>query len=278
MTVINPDTVLITAAADLPARWAAELGLRLARGLDVQARDLLQERVVGLGHGVQLAHIRSHLVQEPTLGAYKAADAGDESHPWLWLVVLVPAGDPSRHLGWMAHLAAGLHETARREMVFAADDAESLRRALRRMLAPRTATSARPVLPASEPDAARPSAASTATHRLIIAILKEVEMVDHLLALYVDHEVRGATILEARGMAEHLSAHMSLFAGFKSAFKAVGHSQVILTLVPVERTDEVLELVRAAAGGMRMPGSGIAFAVDVPQVIGLQKDEEEDGA
>ena len=107
----------------------------------------------------------------------------------------------------------------------------------------------------------------------MVAILKEVEYVDHLLSLFIDHDVRGATVLEARGMAEHLAAHMSLFAGFKSAFKAVGHSQLILTLVPTERTVEVLELVRMAAGGMQTPGSGIAFAVDVPAVVGLSKHE-----
>ena len=77
-------------------------------------------------------------------------------------------------------------------------------------------------------------------------------------------------------MAEHLAAHMSLFAGFKSAFRAVGHSQVILTLVPIDRTGEVLEMVRIAAGGMETPGSGIAFAVDVPRVIGLSKTEAAD--
>ena len=47
-----------------------------------------------------------------------------------------------------------------------------------------------------------------------------------------------------------------------------------MTLVPTERTDEVLDLVRLAAGGMHTPGSGIAFAVDVPAVIGLRKHDE----
>lgn len=273
MTDIRPDTVVLTEAAKLPADWANSLGGQMASGLDTTSRNLLQERVVGLGHGVQLAHIRTHLVNEPKLGAYKATDAADEDHPWLWLVVLVPSGDPSRHLGWMAHLAAGLHEQGRRQRVFEANERDELLAAMRHMLAPRTARISRPTIqednkvPEPAPGGAAPG------HRLVIAILKEVEFVDHLLALYVEHEVRGATILEARGMAEHLSAHMSLFAGFKSAFKAVGHSQVILTLVPAERTEEVLELVREAAGGMRTPGSGIAFAVDVPAVIGLQKAE-----
>ena len=135
--------------------------------------------------------------------------------------------------------------------VFAATERDELLAALGRMLAPRTARISRPTI---QPDTVvEQVAGGSASHRLVIAILKEVEFVDHLLALYIEHEVRGATILEARGMAEHLSAHMSLFAGFKSAFKAVGHSRVILTLVPAERTEEVLELVQEAAGGMRTP-------------------------
>ena len=73
-------------------------------------------------------------------------------------------------------------------------------------------------------------------------------------------------------MAEHLAAHMSLFAGFKSAFKAVGHSQVIMTVVPNERVAEVIEMVRSAAGGMTTPGAGIAFSLPVGMVAGLSKE------
>lgn len=267
MTHIRPETVKITPVADLPERWAAELGAGLVDSLSAADGQLLQDRVVSLGHGVELAHLRHPGVRQPTMGAWKASDARDESEPWLWLVVLIPAGDASRHLGWMAHLAAGLHDVRCRGDLLAATEVEPLLVALEAMVsdqAPHRHSQPKVELPP-------PSAGGGASHRLVVAILKEVEFVDHLLALFVEHDVRGATVIEARGMAEHLAAHMSLFAGFKSAFKAVGHSQVLLTVVPAERTAEVLDLVRISAGGMTAPGSGIAFALDVPAVVGLDK-------
>jgi hypothetical protein len=267
VTRIRPETVHITTVAELPPRWAAQLGRDLVPTLSEEDAQLLQDRIVSLGHGVELAHLRHHAVAEPTLGAWKATDAKDGSGSWLWLVVLVPAGDPSRHLGWMAHLAAGLHDQECRQTLMAATEVSALRSAL-----DATVTDHGPHRHIKPLDKVPSSVASgAATHRLVIAILKEVEFVDHLLALFVEHDVRGATVIEARGMAEHLAAHMSLFAGFKSAFKAVGHSQVLMTVVPTDRTAEVLDLIRISAGGMTAPGSGIAFAVDVPAVVGLDK-------
>ena len=257
-------------ASALPPRWAADLAKQLNPALESQTLNELQDRVVPLGHGVELAHVRTVMTEVPRVGAWRTAGRSSSSNDtWLRLVVLMPARDPSRHLGWMAHLAAGLHDAGKREALGAASDAAGLAASLASVLAtepPRTTTSTVKVQEPSTPSAA-------VEYRMIVAILKEVEYVDHLLSLFVDHDVRGATVLEARGMAEHLAAHMSLFAGFKSAFKAVGHSQLILTLVPAERTAEVLGLVKTAAGGMQTPGSGIAFAVDVPAVVGLGKQE-----
>jgi hypothetical protein len=268
VTRIRPDTVRIVEAEHLPGRWATAMAEALSASMTAPECELLEDRVVSLGHGVQLAHLRHHGVDQPTLGAWKAQNVGSEDETWLWLVVLIPAGDPSLHLGWMAHLAAGLHDEKCRADLREATDPELLLKSLDTMVSdqsPHHHHSKR--LPVVE----QPAVGTTAEHRLIVAILKEVEFVDHLLALFVDHDVRGATVLEARGMAEHLAAHMSLFAGFRSAFKAVGHSQVLLTVVPADRTAEVLDLIRIAAGGMTAPGSGIAFALDVPAAIGLDK-------
>ena len=267
MTSINPEFVRLTEAQDLPPHWATQLGQLLAPELSTADGQLLQERVVALGHGVELAHLRSHLVLQPTMGVWKAVDAEDEKTPWLWLVVLIPAGDPSKYLGWMAHLAAGLHDQRFRHSLITSRNRDKLLVALQRMLQQQIHSfnhkETKTAIPINE--------SGNCQYRLVVTILKEVEYVDHLLSLFVDHNVGGATVIEGRGMAEHLAAHMSLFAGFRSAFKAAGHSQVLLTVVPAERTAEVLELVREAAAGMETPGSGIAFALDVPAAIGLGK-------
>ena len=109
-------------------------------------------------------------------------------------------------------------------------------------------------------------------HRLVVVILKDAGAVDQLLGRFAESGVHGATVLDARGMAEHLAAHLSLFAGFKAAFTAVGHSQVVLTVVAASRSAEVLALA-TAVGGLQQPGTGIAFAIDVAGVVGLATSE-----
>jgi hypothetical protein len=70
--------------------------------------------------------------------------------------------------------------------------------------------------------------------------------------------------MDGIGMGEHLAAHLSLFAGFRMAFKSVGRSHVVVTLVPVDRTDEVLELTRIA---IKESGTGIAWAIDISGMV-----------
>ncbi len=117
-------------------------------------------------------------------------------------------------------------------------------------------------------DSATAAALPNEAHCLVVAILKDTGAVDQLLGHFATNGVRGATVLDGRGMAEHLSAHLSLFAGFKSAFTAVGHSQVVLTVVAATRRTEVLALI-ADVGGLAQPGTGIAFAIDLAGVVGL---------
>ena len=281
MTDIPMHAVSIGATAELPKHWATHIGGLLCDELSEEAKQWLQDRVLGLGHGVDLAHIRSPLVSEPCMGVYMANDFSNEDQTWLWLAVVIPEGNASRHLGWMAHLAACIRDVESRETLRECKSVEQLQSALEKMLKVHTHRLQRRHTSTKKESGVRASSGAAleqragAEYRLVVAILKEPEYVDRLLELFVEHDVRGSTILEARGMAEHLAAHMSLFAGFKSAFRAVGHSQVILTLVPNDRTGEVLEMVRIAAGGMETPGSGIAFAVDVPRVVGLRKNEVE---
>jgi nitrogen regulatory protein PII len=109
------------------------------------------------------------------------------------------------------------------------------------------------------------------SYRLIVAILTDAGAVDRLLTAYRGAGIGGATILDGRGMAEHLAAHLSLFAGFKTAFGAVGHSQVVISVVPAERSAEVLALA-STAGDLGQPGTGLAFALEVADAVGLAKD------
>lgn len=110
--------------------------------------------------------------------------------------------------------------------------------------------------------------------RLVVAILTDPGAVERLLDAYIAAGVSGATVLDGRGMREHRDAGLSLFAGFKAAFAAVGHSQVVIALAPAPRCSELLALC-LSAGELAKPGTGIAFALDVPEAVGLAVENAE---
>lgn len=233
----------------------------MAPGLPATDVDGAQTRVTELGNGVRFAHVRTPAVTQPTLGAYLVTDAIHE-RPWLCLLALMPAGDASAHLGWLAHVAALLHDEDARETLRTAPSAAAFAERLLAALTQRSdATSQLPVLRADRPQPLR----------LVACILRDDDALDHLMTLFVEHGIQGATIIPAAGMAEHVATHMSLFAGFRSAFKAAGRNHLVLTVVPAERTDAVFSLVRDAAGGNADEPAGIAWAMDIAAAMGIAR-------
>lgn len=242
----------------VPARWAAELAAALVPALPEELAQLAQDRVVELDEGILLAHLRTGLVQRPTVGGWLAPD-GREGAGWLRLVAILPEAEPGRHLAWLAHLATVLREDAHRALLRGATTPLALAALLEDLLDEPISPSRR--LPAVEQ---RPGA----THRLIAVVVKDDETLDHLLTRYAEHEVSGATVLEAQGMAEHLAAHLSLFAGFRSAFRTTGQGRLVLAVVPAARGDELLDVVRDVLSG-EVGRGGIAWAMEVGAVVGL---------
>lgn len=234
-------------AAGLPDDWVSDrLRLIAPPSAPPTAIGAVAAHAIDLGGGIHLAHLRLAGSEERL-----AAIAAPGTEAWLGLVALLPDDEPARHLRRLARLAAALSDGAARGRLRAAADPATLAAAL---------------------VAALPARAPNSAQRLVLTVVKRPEVVDRLLASFVEHGVPGATVIEARGMGEHLTAHQSLFAGFKQAFRASGASQLVLALVPASRTDEILALARAAAGGMGEPGAGIAWAMDVAAAVGLDKD------
>src|ERR1043165_5517200 len=253
--------VHVSARTAVPARWAADLARAMVPELPAATVELAQERVVSLGDGVKLAHLRTAAVEECLIAAYKANDVdSDPEADWLWLAVLMPEGDVARHLGWLAHLAAVLRDDDNVRRLKLATSGDQVADTLAAALAVDSRQSTR----ASTQVSVRRSTA-TVSHRMVVAILKGDEAVDQLLTLFVEHDVQGATIIDGVGMGEHLAAHLSLFAGFRMAFKSVGQSHVVIAVVPAERSDEVLELARTVITGT---GVGVAWAIDLAGFVG----------
>lgn len=256
------DQVHVCTRAQLPTRWATELVRAMMPDLSPTTVELAQERVVPLGDGVQLAHLRTPAVERCTIAAFKASDVDSEPEAdWLWLVVLMPDGEVARHLGWLAHLAAVLRDEDNVRRLKMATTGAKVAETIEAVLAVDSRRNSRSGTMMVVHKATTPVA-----NRMVVAVLKGDEAVDQLLTLFVEHDVRGATIIDGVGMGEHLAAHLSLFAGFRMAFKSVGKSHVVMAVVPAARSDEVLELARLAIVGTG-GGTGVAWAIDLAGFI-----------
>lgn len=256
------DQVHVCSRVQLPSRWATELVRAMVPDLSATTVDLAQDRVVALGDGVQLAHLRTAAVECCTIAAFKASDVdSDPDADWLWLAVLMPEGEVARHLGWLAHLAAVLRDDDNVRRLKLATTGAKVAETIEAVLAVDSRRNSR-----SGSQLVVTKSAPATTNRMVVAVLKGDETVDQLLTLFVEHDVHGATIIDGVGMGEHLAAHLSLFAGFRMAFKAVGKSHVVIAVVPAERSDEVLELTRIAITGTG-GGTGVAWAIDLAGFI-----------
>lgn len=71
----------------------------------------------------------------------------------------------------------------------------------------------------------------------------------------------GGTIITGRGSGIHEKA--KLF-----SFTIEPEKDIVLTLVPANRTQKVLDAI-VTASGLNEPGNGIAFVIDVEQTTGI---------
>ncbi|RLB59262.1 MAG: hypothetical protein DRI34_02420 [Deltaproteobacteria bacterium] len=105
---------------------------------------------------------------------------------------------------------------------------------------------------------------------LLFIVVKDYHQRDQILEGFLELGISGATVIEARGMAQVLARDVPIFAGLSSLFPGgQNDSHLIVSVLPVARHAEVGRLVEDVTGGFDKPGSGIMFAVPVTAVSGL---------
>lgn len=105
---------------------------------------------------------------------------------------------------------------------------------------------------------------------LLFMVVKDYHLRDQILEGFLELGIAGATVVEARGMAQVLARDVPIFAGLVSLFPGGNtDSHLIFSVLPAARHSEVARLVQDVTGGFERPGSGIMFAVPVKSVQGL---------
>ena len=105
---------------------------------------------------------------------------------------------------------------------------------------------------------------------LLICIVKEHHLVEEILTGFLEIGIRGATVVDARGMGQILSTEVPIFAGFRSLFPGgSAGTYLILSVVERELVEEAIRLAEDVCGDFGRPGTGFLFTLPVLRAKGL---------
>lgn len=110
--------------------------------------------------------------------------------------------------------------------------------------------------------------------QVFVFVLNRTEHLEDLLQQFTDHGLRGATVLDSKGMARilHSEEEMPLFYGLRAIMEPERRSsKTIFMVLQDEQVDLARKIVNDVTGGLDVPDSGIMFAMPLTMVEGLVK-------
>lgn len=117
------------------------------------------------------------------------------------------------------------------------------------------------------------SEAAPARRELLVCIVRDHHHVEEILMGFLDLGLRGATVLDGRGMGQILGSDVPIFAGFRSLFPGGSAGRyVIISVVDPEQVLDAMRLAEEVCGDFTQPGTGIIFTVPVGRVRGLAEE------
>jgi len=108
---------------------------------------------------------------------------------------------------------------------------------------------------------------------LLVCIVKSHRHAEDILTGFLELGVRGATVVDGRGMGQIVATDIPIFAGFKSLFPVGGGATyLVLSVMEAALSERAIKLVDEVCGDLDKPGAGIAFTVPVGRVRGLAQE------
>ena len=106
--------------------------------------------------------------------------------------------------------------------------------------------------------------------KLLVAIIKDYRKVEDILMGLLEHDVSGATVIEAQGMGQILG-NIPIFADARGFFPGSAHdSYMILAAIQSQQTEGCTRVIENVCGPLKQPASGIVFTLPIETVIGLK--------
>ena len=113
--------------------------------------------------------------------------------------------------------------------------------------------------------------------QLLLAVINHEELVDDILAGFIELGITGATIVESKGMGRVLSREVPIFAGLRGlAARSRPRNTTLFSVIADDvKVDAAIALIQEICGSLDEPGAGIVFTVPVGRVVGLKPELSE---
>lgn len=110
--------------------------------------------------------------------------------------------------------------------------------------------------------------------KLLIFVLDKVENLEPVLNKFEHIGIKGATILESKGMARALESYFD--GSFLGSLRAVMEpdrqdNRTVFALLNDEDVPRAMDAIEQVNGSFSQPGTGIAFTLPVADVRGVNK-------
>ncbi len=110
-------------------------------------------------------------------------------------------------------------------------------------------------------------------HQLLVCIIKDHHQVEEILTGFLELGIRGATVIDGRGMGQILSTDVPIFAGFKNLFPGGSSgTYVLMSVVTEEVIEPAAALVNEVCEDLEQAGTGFLFTLPVGYVKGFARE------
>jgi nitrogen regulatory protein P-II 1 len=106
---------------------------------------------------------------------------------------------------------------------------------------------------------------------LLIAVINDVDLMDEVLAGFLEIGITGATVLDSEGMGRVLSHDIPIFAGLQTLIsRSRPQNQTLFSVIDdPDKVDRAIALLQDVCGRFEDPATGIAITLPVNRVVGL---------
>lgn len=110
---------------------------------------------------------------------------------------------------------------------------------------------------------------------LLVLVIKQTRFLDDILTGFVDIGIKGATVVDCRGMGQILMADVPIFSGLRDLMPGgnIG-SHMIFSVADEEKIDKAVDLVEEIYSNLEEEGMGVLFTLPVKRFRGFLKDKK----